>query len=624
MFLRTSLFKASLGSGVTMPTMLRSTLPGLTATTSQARPLFPLLALPIRQFAYRRPQLTEADQTKLTDAKRRFTSALEADFDYGGFKSTLSRRKESGDSRDRGGRREMSYPKRRDYNKGFTRRPERVDLDAPAPEWNTEELKQKVQLFDYKPTKQMTEDEKKSFLKTHGIKIQKAPADFQPIVELDDTPFPEEIKKIFKSKGFEKPTPVQSVGWSLTLQNHDTIGVAETGSGKTLTFMIPLSEHVKLQNPKHTRKSPFVAKPRAIVLAPTRELAQQIHDEARPYLASNKQESVVVYGGAQKSTQLSNLEKTGGHIVIGTPGRLTDLIESGYISLEQVSFVVFDEADRMLDMGFHDQIRLIMKFVPPVRQTMMWSATWPKEVRSLADEFVTHDAVRFNVGSEELMANKRIRQNFVFCSDEGRHPKLITLLSQISEEKGKAIIFVNKKSDVDKLSWELEKEKIDCVTIHGDKTQAQRDDSLLNFRRNRVRVLIATDVAARGLDVKDVSHVINYDAPLNAESYVHRIGRTGRAGAEGVSVTFFTPFNASLATEFIPILKEAKQEIPSELLDYAKIRTRSRSKPYEPFDDYNRGRRGGRGEYSSNSKGYRSESRGRRTPSPSSRGGYNR
>lgn len=625
MFLRTSLLKASAEAATPMLRLASLSSPGLRATTlMQPKPLFPLF-LSSRGFAYHRPSLNTDEQKLIDDTKRKFSKALEPDFDYGSFKSRQQQSRPPRDS-SYGGSSSRRYdsrpfPKRRDFTRGFTKRPERVDLDGPAPEWNVEELKTQIKLFDYKPTKEMSATDRSHFLKTHGIKILKAPADFQPIIELEDTPFSDDIKKIFTKNGFEKPTPVQSVGWSLTLQNHDTIGIAETGSGKTLTFMLPLSEHVKRQTKPNSSKNPFVAKPRALVLAPTRELAQQIQAEAKSYLASNNQESVVVYGGAQKSTQLHNLERTGGDIVIGTPGRLTDLVESGYISLEQVSFVVFDEADRMLDMGFSDQIRTIMKFVPPVRQTMMWSATWPKEVRSLADEFVTHEAVRFTVGSDELMANKRIRQNFVFCSDENRLPKLITFLSKLNEEKARAIIFVNKKIDVDHLSWALEKEKIDCATIHGDKTQSQRDDSLTSFRKGRVPILIATDVAARGLDVKDVSYVINYDAPVNAETYVHRIGRTGRAGAEGTSVTFFTPLNASLAREFIPILKEAKQEVPSELLDYANVRTRSRSQSYEPFRNDDRGRRESRPYYSRSNS--RNESpRGRRSPSPST--GYKR
>ncbi|KAL4367278.1 hypothetical protein GQ457_05G018470 [Hibiscus cannabinus] len=358
--------------------------------------------------------------------------------------------------------------------------------------------------------------------------------------------------------GFSAPTPIQAQSWPIALQGRDIVAIAKTGSGKTLGYLIPGFMHLK-RCPNDPQMGPTV-----LVLSPTRELATQIQDEANKFGKSSRISCTCLYGGAPKVPQLREIER-GVDIVVATPGRLNDILEMRKISLHQVSYLVLDEADRMLDMGFEPQLRKIVKEVPTCRQTLMYTATWPKEVRKIASDLLVNP-VQVNIGNiDQLVANKSITQYVEVLSPMEKHRRLEQILR--SQEPGsKIIVFCSTKKMCDQLARNLTRQ-FGAAAIHGDKSQADRDYVLNQFRTGRSPVLVATDVAARGLDVKDVRVVINYDFPTGVEDYVHRIGRTGRAGATGLAYTFFGDQDSKHASELIKVLEGANQKVPAELRD---------------------------------------------------------
>lgn len=358
--------------------------------------------------------------------------------------------------------------------------------------------------------------------------------------------------------GFPSPTPIQAQSWPIALLNQDVVAIAKTGSGKTLGYLLPGFMHIKrMQN--STRSGPTV-----LVLAPTRELATQILEEAVKFGRSSRISSTCLYGGAPKGPQLRDLER-GVDVVVATPGRLNDILEMRKISLKQVSYLVLDEADRMLDMGFEPQIRKIVRDIPSGRQTLMYTATWPKEVRRIADELLVHP-VQVTIGSvDELVANKAITQHVEVITPSEKLRRLEQILR--SHDSGsKILIFCTTKRMCDQLSRTLNRQ-FGAAAIHGDKSQNEREKVLSQFRSGRAPILVATDVAARGLDIKDIRVVINYDFPTGVEDYVHRIGRTGRAGATGLAYTFLCDQDSKYASDLIKILEGADQDVPPELLD---------------------------------------------------------
>jgi len=306
--------------------------------------------------------------------------------------------------------------------------------------------------------------------------------------------------------------------------------------------------------------------PTILVLSPTRELATQIQDEAVKFGRSSRISCTCLYGGAPKGPQLRDLER-GADIVVATPGRLNDILEMRRISLRQVSYLVLDEADRMLDMGFEPQIRKIVKEIPTKRQTLMYTATWPKGVRKIAADLLVNPA-QVNIGNvDELVANKSITQHIEVVAPMEKQRRLEQILR--SQEPGsKVIIFCSTKRMCDQLTRNLTRQ-FGAAAIHGDKSQPERDNVLNQFRSGRTPVLVATDVAARGLDVKDIRAVINYDFPNGVEDYVHRIGRTGRAGATGQAFTFFGDQDSKHASDLIKILEGANQRVPPQIRDMA-------------------------------------------------------
>ncbi|KAJ6829522.1 putative DEAD-box ATP-dependent RNA helicase 14 isoform X3 [Iris pallida] len=379
-----------------------------------------------------------------------------------------------------------------------------------------------------------------------------------PFTTFVSTGFPSEILREVQRAGFSAPSPIQAQSWPITLEGRDIVAVAKTGSGKTLGYMIPGFIHVKrLRN--DSKMGPTV-----LVLSPTRELATQIQDEAEKFGRSSSISSVCLYGGAPKGPQLRDLSR-GADIIIATPGRLNDILEMRRVSLHQVSYLVLDEADRMLDMGFEPQIRKIVKEIPPRRQTLMFTATWPKEVRKIAADLLANP-VQVNIGNvDELVANKSITQYVEVITPMEKQRRLEQILR--SQEPGsKIIIFCGTKRMCDQLARNLTRQ-FGASAIHGDKNQSERDSVLAQFRSGNSPILVATDVAARGLDVKDIRVVVNYDFPTGVEDYVHRIGRTGRAGAKGEAYTFFCDQDSKYASDLVKILEGASQQVPVELRD---------------------------------------------------------
>lgn len=379
-----------------------------------------------------------------------------------------------------------------------------------------------------------------------------------PFISFQATGFPSEILREAQQAGFSAPTPIQAQSWPIALQGRDIVAIAKTGSGKTLGYLIPGFIHLKQK-----RNNPKLG-PTILVLSPTRELATQIQDEAVKFGRSSRIACTCLYGGAPKGPQLKDLDR-GVDVVVATPGRLNDLLEMKRVYLHQVSYLVLDEADRMLDMGFEPQIRKIVKEVPSSRQTLMYTATWPKEVRRIAADLLANP-VQVNIGnSDELVANKSITQHIEVLSPMDKRRRLEQILR--SQEPGsKIIIFCSTKKMCDILSDNLNRQ-FGASAIHGDKSQIERDNVLSQFRTGRCPVLVATDVAARGLDVKDIRVVVNFDFPTGIEDYVHRIGRTGRAGATGVAYTFFCDQDARHASDLVKILEGANQNVPAELRD---------------------------------------------------------
>ncbi|KAG9483770.1 probable ATP-dependent RNA helicase DDX17 isoform X1 [Eleutherodactylus coqui] len=372
--------------------------------------------------------------------------------------------------------------------------------------------------------------------------------------------FPQYVMDVLIDQRFKEPTPIQCQGFPLALSGRDMVGIAQTGSGKTLAYLLPAMVHINHQ--------PYLERgdgPICLVLAPTRELAQQVQQVADEYGKSSRLKSTCIYGGAPKGPQIRDLER-GVEICIATPGRLIDFLEAGKTNLRRCTYLVLDEADRMLDMGFEPQIRKIVDQIRPDRQTLMWSATWPKEVRQLAEDFL-RDYVQINVGNLELAANHNILQIVDVCQESEKDHKLIQLMEEIMAEKeNKTIIFVETKRRCDDLTRRMRRDGWPAMCIHGDKSQQERDWVLNEFRSGKAPILIATDVASRGLDVEDVKFVINYDYPNSSEDYVHRIGRTARSTNKGTAYTFFTPGNLKQARELVKVLQEANQTINPKLM----------------------------------------------------------
>ncbi|XP_040329886.1 putative ATP-dependent RNA helicase DDX43 isoform X1 [Herpailurus yagouaroundi] len=372
--------------------------------------------------------------------------------------------------------------------------------------------------------------------------------------------YPEVMENI-KKAGFRKPTPIQSQTWPIVLQGIDLIGVSQTGTGKTLSYLMPGFIHLDLQPVIREKRNG----PGMLVLIPTRELALQVQAECSKYSYKGLK-SVCIYGGGDRNGQIQELKK-GVDIIIATPGRLNDLQMNNFVDLRSITYLVLDEADKMLDMGFEPQIMKILLDVRPDRQTIMTSATWPYAVRRLAQSYLKEPMIVY-VGTLDLIAVSTVKQNILVTTEEEKRSHIQTFLENMSP-KDKVIVFVSRKAVADHLSSDLILQHISVESLHGNREQKDREKALENFKTGKIRILIATDLGSRGLDVHDITHVYNYDFPRNIEEYVHRVGRTGRAGKTGMSITLITRNDWRIAGELIDILERTHQNVPDELMAMA-------------------------------------------------------
>ncbi|MGC8941540.1 MAG: DEAD/DEAH box helicase [Sulfurihydrogenibium sp.] len=355
----------------------------------------------------------------------------------------------------------------------------------------------------------------------------------------------QETLKSLDSLGYQKPTEIQEKAIPVVLSGKDLVAQAQTGTGKTAAFGIPIVEKVNTKQKKI----------QALVLVPTRELAIQVAKEIKE-LGKNKKVFVLsVYGGKSMKHQIDFLKKGNDVVIVGTPGRVKDLLNRGFLKLDNVKMFVLDEADRMLEMGFIEDIEEIMSYLPEERQNLLFSATMPKEILELAEEFLNEGYETIKVKPDEITVEK-IKQIIYRVDPKNKFSKLIQILSENDAEK--TIIFTQTKLEADELAEKLKEEGFNVSAIHGDFSQKKRETVLHNFRTGKLKILVATDVAARGLDIKGVELVINYSLPRDAESYIHRIGRTGRAGKEGTAISIATPSEDKFLEN---ILKKTKANI---------------------------------------------------------------
>lgn len=414
----------------------------------------------------------------------------------------------------------------------------------------------------------------------------------EPVLTFTNPPLDDHLIRNIELAHYKVPTPVQKYSIPIVMGGRDLMACAQTGSGKTGGFLFPILSQAFQTGPSvvpanqggggfgRQRK----AYPTSLILAPTRELVSQIYDEARKFAYRSWVRPCVVYGGADIGSQLRQIER-GCDLLVATPGRLVDLIERGRISLCNIKYLILDEADRMLDMGFEPQIRRIVEGedMPNVqnRQTLMFSATFPRDIQVLARDFLK-DYVFLSVGRVGS-TSENITQKVEYVEDADKRSVLLDILH--THGAGLTLIFVETKRMADSLSDFLINQQFPATSIHGDRTQRERERALEMFRNGRCPILVATAVAARGLDIPNVTHVVNYDLPTDIDDYVHRIGRTGRAGNTGISTAFFNRGNRGVVRELIDLLKEANQEVPSFLETIAR----------EGSFGGGRGGRGGRG-----------------------------
>ncbi|GAB3446009.1 DEAD/DEAH box helicase [Massilia solisilvae] len=370
-----------------------------------------------------------------------------------------------------------------------------------------------------------------------------------PTVRFADFGLAPEILRALSDQGYVHPTPIQAQAIPVVLQGRDVMGAAQTGTGKTAGFSLPIIQMLLAH--ASTSMSPARHPVRALILTPTRELAVQVAENVKAYAAHTPLRSTVVFGGMDMKPQTEILRR-GVEIVIATPGRLLDHVEQKNISLAQVQMLVMDEADRMLDMGFLPDLQRIINLLPKKRQNLMFSATFSPEIKKLAGSFLTNPTT-IEVARSNATADKVTQVVYKVAEEQKRD--VVEFLIR-SRELKQVIVFSNTKIGASRLSRSLEQAGIKASAIHGDKTQQERMAALEAFKKGEVEVLVATDVAARGLDISDLPCVINYDLPYNAEDYVHRIGRTGRAGASGDALSVYSDKDERLLADIEKLIKQ--------------------------------------------------------------------
>ncbi|CAL0308503.1 unnamed protein product [Lupinus luteus] len=411
----------------------------------------------------------------------------------------------------------------------------------------------------------VNEHRKSLAIRVSGFDVPKSVKTFE------DCGFSTEIMSAIKKQGYEKPTSIQCQALPVVLSGRDIIGIAKTGSGKTAAFVLPMIVHIMDQPELQKEEGPI-----GVICAPTRELAHQIYLEAKKFAKSYGIRVSAVYGGMSKLEQYREL-KVGCEVVVATPGRLIDMLKMKALTMTRATYLVLDEADRMFDLGFEPQVRSIVGQIRPDRQTLLFSATMPRKIEKLAREILT-DPIRVTVG-EVGMANEDITQVVhVIPSDSEKLPWLLEKLPEMIDQ-GDTLVFASKKATVDEVESQLALRGFKVASLHGDKDQASRMDILQKFKSGTYHVLIATDVAARGLDIKSIKSVVNFDIAKDMDMHVHRIGRTGRAGdKDGVAYTLITQKEARFAGELVNSLITAGQNVSVELMDLAMKDGRFRSK----------------------------------------------
>jgi ATP-dependent RNA helicase DDX3X len=394
-----------------------------------------------------------------------------------------------------------------------------------------------------------------------------------PMTSFDDYDLGPVLKHNINLASYTTPTPVQRHGIPIVIHGRDLMACAQTGSGKTNAFLFPMIADMCKNMTSDGRqqvgtgyRNSFKVYPTTLILAPTRELAIQIHQEARKFTYRSHIRSVVVYGGADSKTQIQELER-GCHVLVATPGRLIDMIERGKVNVSAIKYLCIDEADRMLDMGFEHQIREIVGQCPIAgeRQTLMFSATFPKSIQRLAEDFL--EGYIFLTVGRIGSTTESIVQRVRWIEDCDKKSALLEIIPTV---EGLTLVFCETKKMADHLEEFLYNNNFSSASIHGDRSQQEREAALDAFKQGKVRILVATDVASRGLDISNVRHVINYDLPHDIDDYVHRIGRTGRAGHDGFATAFFNEKNSNIASELVILLEEAQQDVEGWLGDMGK------------------------------------------------------
>ena len=373
-------------------------------------------------------------------------------------------------------------------------------------------------------------------------------------------PLDPKLLRAVAESGYMAMTPIQAKAIPVVLAGRDVMGAAQTGTGKTAAFTLPLLQ--KMMRHENASMSPARHPVRALVLAPTRELADQVAANVKKYAKHSLLRSLVVFGGVDMKPQTEELRK-GVEVLIATPGRLLDHIESKVAVLNQVEYVVLDEADRMLDIGFLPDLQRILSYLPKERQTLLFSATFSPEIRRLSASYL-QDPVTVEVARPNATATN-VEQRFYSVTDDDKRAVVRQLLRQRALTQ--ALVFVNSKIGAARLARSFERDGLKTQALHGDKSQDERLKALASFKAGEVELLVATDVAARGLDIVDLPGVFNFDVPFNAEDYIHRIGRTGRAGASGLAITLVTRDDARMISEIERLIKKKIEIEPIEMED---------------------------------------------------------
>ena len=365
-------------------------------------------------------------------------------------------------------------------------------------------------------------------------------------MRFEDLQLMPEILKALKDEGYTEPTSIQEKAIPLVLKREDVLGSAQTGTGKTAAFAIPIIQHLaKRQKPDGKRKVT------TLVVTPTRELALQIAESFTAYGRYTQIKNTVIYGGVGQGAQTDALRR-GVDVLVATPGRLLDLMDQGYITLHHVRYFVLDEADRMLDMGFIHDIKKIIAKLPKERQSLFFSATMPKNIVQLSNQILINPK---KIAVSPVSSTAETIQQFLYMTNrENKRELLLHILKDASMQQ--VLVFSRTKHGSDRIVRNLKKKNIECAAIHGDKSQNQRQKALKSFKNGQIRVLVATDIAARGIDIDKLRHVINYDIPNESETYVHRIGRCGRAGEDGISISICEPEENTYIRDIEKLIKK--------------------------------------------------------------------